>query len=210
MRTARVAFAAAVVASCCGIAACDASGHRTASERAGSSTAVDPRSSTSGLEPSTAAADACAPEGVDPGGQAHVAPLDLSAYGFRLDDDREWRGERGNRVTLRRYVGPRVPRPTPDPSGLARDAIYINTARVTGLGTRVRASLDALVAPDGTNPKRQQVRVHGRPALLLTGEGGRYVAFALGDWYVQVSVDAPLDVLSNDDLIAIAQKVVLR
>jgi hypothetical protein len=164
--------------------------------------------STSGPSPSTGVPRPSVP--VDPGEQAHVAPLDLSAYGFKLDDDREWRGERGNRVTLRRYVGPRVARPTPDPSGLARDAVYINTARVTGLGARARDSLDALVVPDGTNQKREEVRVHGLPALLFSGEGGRQVAFAVGDWRVQVSVDAPLDVLSNDDLIAIAEQVVLQ
>lgn len=143
-----------------------------------------------------------------PGRAAHLGELELSAMGYEVQSRRSLEGSRGNPVWLDHYVSSEV-RELPSPTGRGRTSIHVNAAHVEGLAAEVEENLVALEVT-GLTLDGDEVVVGDVPAILAQEGMGRLVVFALGDWRVQVATDAPRDLLSDDDLVAIADDVVLR
>jgi len=140
--------------------------------------------------------------------RAALQPLDLRRAGFSPVWRRQLTGSRGNPVYLDQYVSDLADRPSPAGSG--RDAITVNAAYVAGLGALVDEDLDNLAVPRDTSLDGEPITIDGRQGLLVREAPARWIAFAIGDWRIQVSTDAPPNSLTDDELAQIASQVEIR
>lgn len=164
-----------------------------------------------GEPPATESVPASQVGAADPpqtGPEAKLAQVDLERYGFKLENTSARTGSKGNPVFLDLYVGAEAKRESP--SGLGVDDLYVNAAYVQGLGADAEASISNLLVPRGAKVDGVAVKVGERNGLLVREDVGRYVVVAQGDWRIQVSTSAPVEALSDDALIQIADKAAVR
>lgn len=142
------------------------------------------------------------------GPDATLGTVDLRSLGYTQVSDREMTGAAGNPVYLQHYVGDVTDRPSP--TGIGRDSVHVNAAYVAGLGELVDADVGNLAIPRGASIDGELIAIGERKGLLVDEGIGRWVAFTIDDWRIQVSTDAPSVGLTDAQLIAIAVQVELH